>query len=349
MGMPLLFLLSGAACYFALRRLGPVRFVDLRFRRLVIPMLAGLAVLSPVQAYLSLLSRHAVQVSVVEYFPRFFTGMHAYFSPRWLTNYGYHLWFLGFLFLYSVIGLPFFHWLGGATGRRFTGWLAGFSAGPGGLLLLVAPPALVQVALRARFPSYCDWADFTYWLMFFVVGYLLLEDSRFAKVIAARWRSSVVIAVATTAVLGAFAVAGLAGGFESHPRYGLVAAVYEVVRTVNTWAVVLLVLALGIHAFNRASRWIDHGSEAILPFFVIHHPAVVVVAFFVVQWDGGLWAKFALQTLVAFALTMGVYELAVRPFNPMRWIFGLGPIRQDGVRPPKAPACGVRRTLRRPG
>ena len=325
MGMPLLFLLSGAASFFALRKLGAGRFVSLRFRRLIIPMLAGLVLLSPLQAYLSLRSRGSLDISLGQYYQQFFTGMDAYFSPRWLANYGYHLWFLGFLFLYSAIGLPVFSWLGGRNGRRFTGWLAGVCLRPGGLVLFVAPPAVVQMVLRARFPWYTDWADFAYWLMFFVAGYVLLTDPRFQQAIAATWQASLAIVAGSAAILGAFALVGLASGIESNPEYSLAAATYYIARTVNTWSVVVLVLALGIHAFNRPNRWIDHGSEAVLPFYVLHHPVVVLVAFFVVQWNAGLWIKFGVQTVLAFALTMGLYELIVRPFNSIRQLFGLKP------------------------
>jgi glucans biosynthesis protein C len=338
MGMPLLFLLSGAASFFALRKLGSVRFVDLRFRRLVIPFLAGLAILSPLQAYLSLLSRGQASVSLWRFYGTFFSGMAAYFSPRWLANYGYHLWFLGFLFLYSVLALPFFRWLSTAAGGRFRDRLAALSVRPGGLYLFALPPALVQVALRASFPWYTDWADFAYWLVFFASGYLLVTDDRFEQAIAERWRESLALALGSTAVIGALAIVGLAGGFESHPVLTPAWAAYELIRTVNSWSVVLLVLALGIHAFNRGSRWLSHLDEAVLPFFVIHHPAVVLVAFFVVQWDAGLWVKFAVQVVTSFALIAAVYELGIRPFDSVRWLFGLGPLKRADREDSESPA-----------
>lgn len=340
MGMPLLFLLSGAASFFALRKLGPPRFVDLRFRRLVIPFLAGLLVLSPLQAYLSLLNHGTGHQGLWLYYPTFFSRMAVYFSPRWLANYGYHLWFLAFLFLYSVLALPFFTWLSGPGGRRFHDRLAGLSARTGGLLLFAPVPALVQVALRSYFPWYTDWADFAYWLTFFAIGYVLVTDRRFEVAVARRWHESLAVALGSTAILAAFAAVGLAGGFESRPVLTPAWAVYELTRTVNTWSVVVLVLALGIHAFNRAGRWVEHLDEAVLPFFVLHHPAVVLVAFFVVQMDAGLWTKFTIQLLVSFALIAAVYELGIRPFDSVRWLFALGPRRRGEPEPERPPATG---------
>jgi glucans biosynthesis protein C len=339
MGMPLLFLLSGAASFFALRKLGGLHFADLRFRRLVIPFLAGLAVLSPLQAYLSRLSRGNLSLDLWHYYPTFFTGMAAYFSPRWLANYGYHLWFLGFLFLYSVLALPFFSWLGTPGGRLLGDRLAALALRPFGLLLLALLPALTQIALRPYFPWYTDWADFAYWLAWFATGYLLIADPRFERAIGTRWREWIAVAAGTAVVLGAFAAVGLAGSFEAKPALSPAWAAYIGFRTLNSWAVVLLVLALGIHVFNRGGRWIQHLDEAVLPFFVIHHPAVVLVAFFVIQWDAGLWVKFAAQLVIAFTLTMAVYEIGVRPFNPVRRIFGLGPHRRRARGDAESPAA----------
>lgn len=67
--------------------------------------------------------------------------------------------------------------------------------------------------------------------------------------------------------------------------------------------------------------------EVIVPFYVIHHPVVIAVAFSVVQWDMNLYAK-ALTVLVAsFVLTMAIIEVAIRRFSWMRLLFGMPPKR----------------------
>jgi hypothetical protein len=45
-------------------------------------------------------------------------------GPAFLGELGYHLWFLGFLFAFSLLGLPVFAWLEGAGGRRLVARLA---------------------------------------------------------------------------------------------------------------------------------------------------------------------------------------------------------------------------------
>ena len=72
------------------------------------------------------------------------------FSPAWFGALGYHLWFLGFLFSFSILGLP-------VSGMRYGGlvmiadWgkaplLTGHTFGPeGGLLVTIM--LLVTVAI----------------------------------------------------------------------------------------------------------------------------------------------------------------------------------------------------------
>jgi glucan biosynthesis protein C len=186
-GMPLLFLLSGSASWYALRRRTAGEFAVLRFKRLVLPLAAGLVLLSPLQAYLSAASRGPVG-TLPSFFVRFFEGVDLYGSPRWLGTYGYHLWFLGFLFAYSILALPFLSWLHRPAGRALIDWLADLSQRSFGLLLFVLPMLLVQAALRVRYPALQDWADFGFWFVFFVSGYVVAGDPRIAAAIARNWR-----------------------------------------------------------------------------------------------------------------------------------------------------------------
>ena len=50
--MPLLFLLSGAGTYFALGKRTPGQYLSERFKRLFIPLAAGIFILVPVQVYI---------------------------------------------------------------------------------------------------------------------------------------------------------------------------------------------------------------------------------------------------------------------------------------------------------
>ena len=81
--MPLFFLLAGAGSRFSLAVRGAGTYITERFRRLVIPYIAGLFLLAPPQSYLQHLSRLEFQGSFAEYYPYFLQGLRPIPSP-WL-------------------------------------------------------------------------------------------------------------------------------------------------------------------------------------------------------------------------------------------------------------------------
>jgi glucan biosynthesis protein C len=59
----------------------------------------------------------------------------------------------------------------------------------------------------------------------------------------------------------------------------------------------------------------------------------VALSYWIVDWpfDLGVWTKYGLVSLWTFVIIMSVYHFAIRPFNVMRVLFGLKPIRGRAV------------------
>jgi len=116
--------------------------------------------------------------------------------------------------------------------------------------------------------------------------------------------------------------------------------VYEVLRTAVIWSWVLFLVAFGIHRLNFGNRFLAYSSEAVMPFYVLHHPVIVVIGYFVIQWPLNLWIKHGLITLAALIATVGIYELLIRRVGTMRWVFGMRPRKATAVPAPVlAPAA----------
>ena len=71
-GMPLIFAISGASIFFALRNGGAIRFLRERALRLLVPMALGILVLAPPQVYLDRLTHGKFNGSFFEFIPHFF-------------------------------------------------------------------------------------------------------------------------------------------------------------------------------------------------------------------------------------------------------------------------------------
>jgi hypothetical protein len=60
---------------------------------------------------------------------------------------------------------------------------------------------------------------------------------------------------------------------------------------------------------------------------VLHQTVIVGVAYLVVGWDLPVWQQFAAVCVAGLALTVLLYEVLIRRFNPTRFLFGMKPLR----------------------
>jgi len=78
-----------------------------------------------------------------------------------------------------------------------------------------------------------------------------------------------------------------------------------------------------------SNAWLQYGQQAVLPFFVIHQPVIIVIGFFVVQWSVGILPKMLVVVIGSLAVCIALYELVIRRSRPLRAIFGMTSKRPD--------------------
>lgn len=335
--IPILFLVSGAAAYFSLQDRPTGQFLRERVSRLAVPYLVGVAIFSPLQAYLQAANQGWYEGDLLSYLPQFLDP-HRFstLDLSWVGGYGYHLWYLGFLFVFSVAALPLFRYLQRAVGRQIVAKLAALVQLRGGILLFAIPIAQANVVLRLYFSNYQGWADFVFWLAFFIYGYILFSNPQFQ--IAIR-RDRFWIFLAMLLSLLAIFLLGFATLFslrrifdiEEVPMLRGFPLVYVLVVgliSLNSWASVLFIVAIAMHRLNRGGQWLAHASQAALPFYLLHHPMVVILAFFIVRTGLSAGAQYALLLTSAFIITMALYSLVIWPNNLLRRLLGLRPLRR---------------------
>jgi glucans biosynthesis protein C len=331
-GMPFFFLVAGAAGWSALQRRSARQYASERFKRLLVPFAFGSLLFSPVQYFLEWMNRTQLGIVSVSFpaflsqeIPRFdpFLLRFPGFSPKWFPAAGFHLWFVGFLFAFALITLPLFLWLKGEAGKRLVSALAGLCEHRGGILLLILPLLAVQFCLRPFFLLEHDWADFLFRMSFYILGYLLFTDERFASALRRDWW--LLFALGTAVVVGLVGI--YAGGtpvqtWDQNPSVPEFYVLFGLTTSV-AFCYTLTMLFVGMRFLNFANKWLRYGQEAALPFFVLHQPVIVVVGFFVVQWNAGIGLKLAAVVVVSFLTTIGLYEFVVRRFRPLRVLFGM--------------------------
>jgi len=321
-GMPFFFLLAGTGTWFALQRRTARQFAGERFRRLFVPFLVGCALFTPLQTYIEWIFRIRVGSYEGSYLQFFFIERFNSWNPTLFGWVGYHLWFLGYLFVDSLLLLPLFEWLKGEVGRRTVSRLARLCEHRGGILVFILPLLLIQLGLRPFFPEERNWADFFYYLVFFLAGYLFYADERFLRAVRRdRW---LVLAVGIAALLGLMVTVAM-GEAEtlfstpSNPGFYL----FWACAVIDAWCWSVVMLYVGMRFLDFSNKWTRYGQEAILPFYVLHQPVIFAIAFYVVQWEAGVTVKMLTVIMASFIVTISIYELLVRRVAPLRALFGM--------------------------
>jgi acyltransferase-like protein len=328
-GMSLLFFLAGAGAWFTLRSRTGGQFLRERFKRLAIPFLVGFILLSPLQSYLEAVVYSRYHDSLFQFYLYFFAHIQVGWNLQWLGTYGHHLWFLAFLFLISVLALPVILYLKREQDQRFTRRLAALSVRRGGLLVFVLPLALIQIVLGVPFPGYQNWADFCSWLAFYLCGYILLSDPRFGHAIEKQGKVAVLVGIICYLV----SLAWEPTRTNAIPDYSVAYLLYLCLHSIAAWSWIVFILYVGMRFLNVGNRGISYGNEAVLPFYILHYPVILITAFCLMQLNASIVVKFLLISTSSLITTLALYELLIRRVNVMRWLFGMKPhkrmVRKD--------------------
>ena len=359
-GMPLVFLLAGASSWHALQRRTSRQYIIDRARRLMVPyIILGVLTLTPMQVYLGMVHKGEYRGPFLEFGPTYIASRAGpswseLLNPMVFESYGHHLWFLGFLFVYSLIALPIFLWLKKEAGRRFVVRLGSLVETRGTILVPLIPLVLVRFLLQPLYPGHTDWADFFFMLVFFISGYVLYADERFTRAIRRDWKLVLTLAIACSVVGYLCYLAGLAETWAYSPGTVGFYIIWCVLSAVSVcWVIIVLYASMRLLDFRN--KWLEYGLDAVMPFYVFHHPAIIAIAFFVVQWDtsawlpsttpfdglrvqlraggasGGILVKLLVVALGSFVGSIGLYEVGIRRIGVARALFGMKPLRRQAT------------------
>jgi len=286
--------------------------------RLLVPLIFGLLTFVPFTIYI----QHSDVLSLQEGYAGFFhinlnqlDGMNGTFTPA-------HLWFILYLFVFSLVGLPIFRWLRSEKGRRVIERLGtAMQTHPEqsrrtlSLIVLGIPLTLAAATgiLGAMNPLY-------YFLIFFY-GFVFASDAHFQEAVDKLTWIALAYGVFASVVNVMLPTNDYA---EWTWRWMTLGLMYEMGR----WALTLAVLGLGHRFLNRTNAVLRYASEAAMPFYLLHMTFSVLTGYFVIQLDAPVAVKYPLIVLVATGLTLIVYEL-VRRWNVTRWLLGMKPVKKD--------------------
>ncbi len=319
--MPLFFVLSGASVYYSLRIRKSGEFVKERILRVLIPLLfVGYLIICPPQTYLDRLFKSKFTGSFFQFLPQYFNGFDGFGGN--FPWYGYHLWYLQDLFIFSLIFLPLLI-ISGKSGKSLISRLAVLFEKPWMFFLLFIPLTAADMftdALGLGLSRMAGgWGYFSY-ILFFIYGYMFFSNSRIQDTIKKYYLPALIIAVALS-------VSALIVFYAIKPDNSQNTPLYVwLLKNLNTFCWIIAFLGVGMRFLNFENKFLKYANEAVMPFYIFHQTIIIIIGFFVVQWGIGIAAKFVVIVILSFITIMAIYELLVRRINILRFLFGMKPV-----------------------
>lgn len=318
-GMPLIFFISGSSVFYALGKYTPGKYIKSIFVRLLVPLLAGIFTHAAYQVYLENLQKGIFSGSFLEFYPHYFSGMYGFGGNfAWM---GLHLWYLEALLFFSLFCLPLYLWLKKRlTGQRLLQHIGNFLGTPGSIFLLALPTTILTNLLDPDGLGTTvlgGWSILNY-LVFFISGFVIISSTRMQQTVRhVRWVSLVIAIVSWGLVDVVWAALGnpIFGTWQ----YLLGTALW----CLCAWCWLLTILGFGFRHLNHNKPALRYANEAVLPFYILHNPVILSLAFFVVRWPIPDVLKFLIILSISFGVVMIMYEYLVRRFNPLRFLFGM--------------------------
>jgi glucans biosynthesis protein C len=326
--MPLFFILSGAGAWMALQRQSAGRFAAAKVTRLFVPLLFGVLVLAPPQVYLERLTHSQFAGSFLSWLPQYFDGMYAFGGNfAWM---GLHLWYLLVLFVWSMVTLPLCLALKNGAAQR----AAAFLARPGMAFLLVLPVLALELALNPgsllAIKSMGGWSPLVY-VIFYMFGFLLPADERLPRALVLLWPVAAALSVIIPVVILATDT-----DINNLPYPSAQFALITGLRDLNAVSWLFAIIGLGYRYLSFNNRFLEGANEATLPFYMLHQTVLIILGYFVVQWQWPNLVKYAFIAPTAAVVILAIYFLLIKPFRVTRYLFGMKPFKSRASRRPAA-------------
>jgi len=313
--LPLLFLISGTGTVLAFSKRTWKHFLKERTGRLIVPLFFGVLFIVPPQTY-------------YQYINEFNSYWQIYAEGRFETN---HLWFIENLYVISIIVIPLIIFLKSKKSEGFINWFEKISSYKMGLLLSGLPLIILTVVLKRYYPtgvsSLTNLSETFFYTYFFISG-ILFASSKMLWGNLKKFRLVHLISfiISTLLFYGYYFIPNTI--VEPYLTLSVRWDIWYTLCSMLGWCFVLTILGYGQVYFNKPSLYLKRMNEAIYPFYILHQTVIVICAYYIIQLDLNIPAKFIILLVSSFFIIVVIYRFAIYPFRVMRVLFGMKPRRR---------------------
>lgn len=241
----------------------------------------------------------------------------------------HHMWFVAYILVFSLAGIPLFAALRSDAGRRaLTVLVRGLEQWPPLLYLLNVPTVCVGLFLEPHWPTpftlIDDWANLCGGLIYFLFGFLIASERRFLELVMRRRFELLLVGMTCASAYFAAIVTGFTNGWPDGMQALFWAGVGGVVVPTGflMMGIVLAVLGFARAHVQHGRPWLSYANEAVYPFYIVRQTITVAVVYALLPLTIGVFPKLTIATGSTFAGSWLVFEL-VRRVRLLRPLFGL--------------------------
>lgn len=245
------------------------------------------------------------------------------FSPTYFadSNQGIYLWYLFWLFVFSLATFHLFKWLSEERNRNRLSKLYAVCNRRGGILLLAVPLIIVNIAAVPPFfvfPSgYGGWKLPAY-LVLFITAYVMASSPQFEESIEKNRVPALFLGIITSLLIFALLTLVLSDSSAMERYYVPVSIVWAL----NGWCWVTAILGFGRKHLSFDHKYLKVSNELVLPFYVLHQSVIVAIAFYVVGLDLSVIEKYLIIVLASFSIIITLLY-PISKINLLRFLFGM--------------------------
>lgn len=323
--MSLLFLISGAALWYAQAKVCWYKFIYWRSWRLNLPLLFGLFVVVPPQLYFEMSQKSALDLGFFDFWLAYLRQDAEVFADyqhngtSWTWN---HLWYLPYLFCYSLIAIA----LSQMTGIKFIACLDTYLKERVNLAALVIVPViyllLVSYLLRAEYPPshdlINDWYLHSRYFAMFILGFWLIQSERVWSILK-NWRKlCLALSLTMAASLLYIRIVGWVLEGTGFTEWIIGDSI------IYTFVMATLFALLGYSQLflTQASSLFKYLNGAVYTYYILHQTVIIVIGYWLIECSLGPW----LEPLLLLSLTLLVCALGyevIRRIQFLRPLFGM--------------------------
>ncbi len=304
--MPLLFVIAGMSSFYALQKRTWREYVNERTKRLLIPFIFAMLFVIPPQPYFAYLKEHpnaTLWMFVKQYFFQIqgdFSGYTGSFTPA-------HMWFVLYLYVYSMISLPLLLKIrqhSEKVGRFFSKHY----------VLFLYP---IVIGLAEQLPSLGSKDPF-YYFTYFIGGFIIASYPNIEETIREKKFYILILGIYTMTIY--LALIKTSFYFE---KYSYEDVLFYILRRFNVWFWLLFILGYGNEFINVRTRILPYASEMSYPFYILHQTVIIIIAYYIVSNNLHIWIIYFILVLLSFFVTLIICHFLVRKYRILRVLFGM--------------------------